>query len=124
MIAGNFNGESWHRAEIKGFKSKKSKNQMDKLIDVYYVDFGDSAYLDIRDIRKLPEQLYKLPLQAIECSLADVELNERDEYWKEDAIIDFEDIVYSCKWKPLEMKLVKNSDARLSVTLYDKTKVC
>lgn len=123
MVAGNFNGESWHRAEIKGFKSKKnSQNQMDKLIDVYYVDFGDSAYLDIKEIRKLPENFYELPLQAIECSLADVELNELDEYWQEDVINEFEDIVHSCKWKPLQMKLVKKNSPRLLVTLYDKAK--
>ena len=115
---------SWHRAEIKGFKSKKNrKNQMDKLVDVYYPDFGDSAYLSLKDLRKLPGKFYELPFQAIECSLDGVALYEHDQYWSEEAILHFEENVYSCKWKPLQLTLLTFKDDKPYVSLTDESKV-
>lgn len=101
----------------------------DPLIDVYYVDFGDSDYLKLSEVRKLPDRFYELPLQAIECALDDIQLAENEAEWPEDAIDYFEEITYSGLWKTLELKLMKHSSVgtctfiKPSVTLTDKKKV-
>lgn len=101
----------------------------DPLVDVYYVDFGDSDYLKLSEIRKLPDRFYELPLQAIECALDDIQLVEDEEEWSEDAIDYFEEITYSGLWKTLELKLIKHSSVgkcsyiKPFVTLTDKKKV-
>lgn len=76
------------------------------LIDVYCVDFGDSAYVHLSNIRVLSTKFYSLPYQAIECGLYGVELNENNTLWSDEAVCYFEDVVYSCKWKRIILKLV------------------
>ena len=131
LVAGYFNNSSWHRAEVKGFKSVQQypTDPTDPLVDVFFVDFGDSDYLKLSELRKLPQRFHELPLQAIECSLDDLALNENETSWSDDAVDYFEEISYSCQWKALELKLIKYSTdvnsnhLKPSVVLTDKKKV-
>ena len=122
---------NWHRAQVKGF-TVDSATQSD-LVDIYFVDFGDSVYTTLDKIRVLSDQFYALPFQAVECAVDNIKLNEQLEYWSDESLYFFEDIVYSCKWKKLSLQLIKYVEdkysehmeptSKPSVMLFDKTKV-
>lgn len=108
MAATNYSHEnSWYRVEIKGIETKKNK----KIVDVYFVDYGDMAYIDLKHLRKLPEQFYEVPLQAIKCQLDGVSPwpSDPDEFWTEEAIACFEDNVFESgsRSRPIELTIVK-----------------
>ncbi|ESO89878.1 hypothetical protein LOTGIDRAFT_164571 [Lottia gigantea] len=48
---------------------------------IFFVDFGNTSWIDERKIRKLDAQFLHLPLQALECFLEDVELPKRKTVW-------------------------------------------
>ena len=92
-------------------------------MDVYVVDYGDSTYLNLTDIRVLAHQFYDYPLQAIECHLHDVMLNDKYDDWSDEAIYYFEEITYSCKWKPITLQLVEFDNKVPVVKLFDQVKL-
>ena len=127
LVGGVFN-KSWYRVEVKGFHTEADSSE--KMADVFYIDFGDSAYLGLDELRRLPEQFYTLPQQAIECSLDGIELNENEKKWSEEAVTCFEDVTYSCKWKLINLEFVQmktdffnRKREKPSVRLFDPAKV-
>ncbi len=136
MVAAPFNGSGWYRGEIKDIvprnddwkADRNNNNQSDEdLIDLYYIDFGDSAYVEQSSTRKLLREFNELPSQAIRCSLDNVEPADTDR-WSDSAINFFEDITYSCQWKELKARLVQFNDSGKSkpipsINLYDPLKV-
>lgn len=130
-----YHGGEWHRAEILNTKPNLNSDE----IDVYYVDYGDSDYVKLNNLRKLDGEFFSLPLQAIECSLSDIEINDANNNiynnndnkpeWSEADLILFEDLVYSCKWKKLKLEFVEkinssyNHNKKVSCKLFDKLKV-
>jgi hypothetical protein len=138
MIAAPFNGSGWYRGEIKDIVCKddwisdnnnNNKNDRNETsaerIDIYYVDFGDSAYVEKSAIRRLLKDFNELPCQAVRCSLDNIEpATDNKDDWSEDAINFFEDITYSCQWKELKAKLDYFKETRgnqliPSIKLYD-----
>ncbi len=99
LVAGSYENSSWFRVEIQGYKFMNNK----KMLDVFYVDYGNCEYLDVKDLRRLPEKFNELPWQAIESSLDNI----NEENWTEESIVFFEKIVDSCRKKPLELRLVR-----------------
>jgi tudor domain-containing protein 2 len=108
LVAARFNGTGWYRGEIKTivkreelsdtnnnttFSDNTAVEQDNELIDLYYVDFGDSAYVEKSALRKLLTEFVELPCQAIQCSMNDIEPSESDK-WNESAVDFFEDITY------------------------------
>jgi hypothetical protein len=92
----------WQRAEIKGFKYSsigeseyESTENSSPLIDVYFVDFGDSYYLPASHLRVLLNEFYELPFQAVECCLHGVEAHK----WSDESIGFFEQLVYTNELK-------------------------
>jgi hypothetical protein len=126
---------SWHRAQVKGFLKNEESTTTENngyLIDVYFVDFGDSVYTTLDKLFELNECFYELPFQAVECSLDDIKLSSDHKQWSDEIICLFEDIVYSCKWKKIQLKLAKYVEEvygdqlvirKPSVLLYDKSNV-
>lgn len=55
----------WCRAFIKGITA-------DNLVDVHYVDFGNTEQLPLSSIRPLEEQFTSAPFFALPCSLANI----------------------------------------------------
>jgi hypothetical protein len=112
-----------------------------ELIDVYFVDFGYSEYVRLRDLRKLLNKFYELPMLAVECMLEDVcinnssEKNENEQRWPNESVDYFEEIVYSCKRKPLKLEFIRYTNSKddanslseasrkAMVRLYDRNKV-
>ena len=119
----------WHRAEIKGFDEWNKE-----LVDIYLVDSGESLFVEWRKLRRLHERFYEIPMQAIECSLDNVQKNESGEKWIEEEICHFEQMVGSCNYKKLKMRLVKFYEEKFNphfqqkpkppVYFYDKIKNC
>lgn len=97
---------SWQRVKVNGFKEIKNT----KMVDGCYVDHGDSAYLDVRHLRKLPAQFFELPHQAIECKLQDVHLSIKDEFWSNDAVDYFEKITDAFYKKTLLLTFVESRE--------------
>ena len=125
LVACKSNKSGWFRGEVKGFsKEKKGKD----LIDVYMIDFGDSNYVELDRLRKLNEKFTELPMNAIECCLADVDPLKTGGNWSDQACDCFEEITFSGKWKTLRLKLVEIKEEKYnnqlfkiaSVLLFDK----
>ena len=41
-------------------------------MDVFYIDFGNSATLPLSKVRTVKEELSQIPAQAIQCSLSSI----------------------------------------------------
>lgn len=115
MVAAKSRMNTWHRGEVKGIEVEKN------LVDIYYVDYGDSDYVNLSDLRRLEPKFYELPLQAVEFRLDGIELPDDVKSWSEEAIIFFENVVYSSEIKSLELISTDNSK-KSSVRLYDYEK--
>ncbi|XP_051522996.1 tudor and KH domain-containing protein-like [Myxocyprinus asiaticus] len=105
---------TWNRARVLGILDSR-------LVDLYYVDFGDNGELPREHLRSMRSDFLSLPFQAIECSLAGV--CPAGEVWAEAALDDFERMTYCAEWKPLLAKLYSYSHSEISswpsVKLYD-----
>ena len=114
MICAQHNANGWYRCEIKGI-TKLADIGDDYYsdgyeLDVFYVDFGDSAYIKSNEARVLLEKFNKLPCYGIQCTLHGIEaLN--DDYWSKESIDFFEDITHSCGWISLNAKLIGYKDS-------------
>lgn len=62
----------WYRAEICQIPEKDQENPLNTMLDVYFLDFGESVYQKLKFIRILPPQFLELKFQAIECSIANI----------------------------------------------------
>ncbi len=134
IICAHHNAKGWYRCEIKGVrklennKIDSNNNDDDFEIDVYYIDFGDSAYIKKCEARMLLAQFNELPCYAIQCTLNGVEPVNEEGAWNNDAIDFFEEVTYSCKWKILNAKLIGFKEEfgnRVPIIdLYDPDKVC
>ncbi|XP_051958972.1 tudor and KH domain-containing protein-like isoform X1 [Xyrauchen texanus] len=107
---------TWNRARVLGILDSR-------LVDLYYVDFGDNGELPREHLRSMRSDFLSLPFQAIECSLAGV--CPAGEVWSEAALDDFERMTYCAEWKPLLAKLYSYSHSEISswpsVKLYDNS---
>ena len=59
--------ESWYRARVCEIAEDS--------YDLYYVDFGDNAWVPKNQIRSLRGDFLILPFQAFECCLANIKPN-------------------------------------------------
>jgi len=57
--------DCWYRGKVVG--------QRDKLVDIYFVDFGNTDKVDDINVLALPQEFGRLPVQAIKCGIADLE---------------------------------------------------
>ena len=71
----------WYRAQVAGVEGEN--------IDVFYIDYGDSATLPLSSIRSLKPKFSSLPAQAVKCSLKGYTSNPGPENFK-DLIIEQE----------------------------------
>lgn len=85
----------WYRAEIVGILPNEF-NPRNVVLDLYFLDFGDSEYVAPHEVYELRTDFLTLRFQAIECYLAHVRSTNADdaEIWQPDAISRFEEITY------------------------------
>jgi len=52
-----------------------------KMVDVFFVDYGETELISYKDVQPLPSLFERTPFQAIECCLVDIE--GVDQEWDE-----------------------------------------
>ncbi|XP_055299658.1 tudor and KH domain-containing protein homolog isoform X2 [Sitodiplosis mosellana] len=101
----------WYRAEIVAIVPNEYDPRRVAL-DLYFLDFGDSIYVDPHDVYELRTDFLTLRYQAIECFLANVQPVHPVEgtQWNHEAINKFEELTHVAKWKKLNAKTVKTRE--------------
>ena len=99
----------WYRAQATGVQGES--------IDVFYIDYGDSATLPLSSIRSLKPEFSSLPAQAVKCSLKGYPSNQEPENFK-DLVIEqeFSVQVTSVKTDGYEVEL----SAKDGLTLFSR----
>ncbi|KAH3753334.1 tudor and KH domain-containing protein-like [Dreissena polymorpha] len=113
LVAAPFeNDNTWYRARVMDVQVSE--------LDVFYVDYGDSAYLDASKVKPLSAEYLELPLQAIECRLHGVEPTPGG--WSDATFERFEQLTYCAKWKVIMAQLIAYEKDIASLVLYDTNK--
>uniref|UniRef100_T1GSQ5 K Homology domain-containing protein n=1 Tax=Megaselia scalaris TaxID=36166 RepID=T1GSQ5_MEGSC len=81
---------------------------LDVVLDLYFVDYGDSEYVSPHDVYELRTDFLTLRFQAIECYLANVKpnLSTDVENWDQQAVSKFEELTQVASWKKLISRVV------------------
>ncbi|CAD7079191.1 unnamed protein product [Hermetia illucens] len=97
----------WYRAEIVGILPNEY-NPRDVVLDLYFVDYGDSEYIAPNEVFELRTDFLTLRFQAIECFLADVKpaLSNDPDLWDQQSIARFEELTHVASWKKLISRVV------------------
>lgn len=97
----------WYRAEIVGILPNEY-NANEVVLDLYFVDYGDSEYCAPHEVFELRTDFLTLRFQAIECYLANIKSTSPTdpESWDQQSIIRFEELTQVANWKKLISKVV------------------
>ncbi|XP_017075347.2 LOW QUALITY PROTEIN: tudor and KH domain-containing protein homolog [Drosophila eugracilis] len=99
--------EKWYRAEIVDIMPNQY-NPNEQVIDLYFVDYGDSEYISPADICELRTDFLTLRFQAVECFLANVKSTIQTEpiTWPKSSISKFEELTEVAHWRKLIARVV------------------
>ncbi|KAH8255504.1 hypothetical protein KR038_004767 [Drosophila bunnanda] len=99
--------EKWYRAEIVDIMPNQY-NPQEQVIDLYFVDYGDSEYISPADICELRTDFLTLRFQAVECFLANVKPTVQTEpiTWQKSSISKFEELTEVAHWRKLIARVV------------------
>ncbi|ALC40135.1 papi [Drosophila busckii] len=99
--------EKWYRAEIVDIMPNQY-NPQEQVIDLYFVDYGDSEYISPADICELRTDFLTLRFQAVECFLANVKstITEEPNTWQKSSIARFEELTEVAHWRKLIARVV------------------
>uniref|UniRef100_A0A8C4WX40 Tudor and KH domain containing n=2 Tax=Eptatretus burgeri TaxID=7764 RepID=A0A8C4WX40_EPTBU len=87
----------WYRAVVCHFEDSGSAS-------LDYIDYGDSADVNISCLQSLRSDFLSLPFQAVECQLANIKQTGQD--WSEEATAEFVRLTYCTQMKALHAKIV------------------
>ncbi|KNC22393.1 hypothetical protein FF38_04660 [Lucilia cuprina] len=107
----------WYRAEVVGILPNQY-NPNEVVLDLYFVDYGDSEYVLPHEIFELRTDFLTLRFQAVECFLANVKstLQNDPETWDQQSIEAFEEYTQVARWKKLIARVVTYKDRVKSIT--------
>ncbi|PNI94762.1 RNF17 isoform 1 [Pan troglodytes] len=74
----------WYRAKVIGLPGHQE-------VEVKYVDFGNTAKITTKDVRKIKDEFLNAPEKAIKCKLAYIEPYKRTMQWSKEAKEKFEE---------------------------------
>ena len=96
----------WYRAQVTGVQGES--------IDVFYIDYGDTATIPLSSIRSLKPEFSLLPAQAVKCCLKGYSPNQGPENFK-DLVIEqeFSAQVTSVKADAYEVELASKDGSTL-----------
>uniref|UniRef100_A0A1B0A7M9 Tudor domain-containing protein n=1 Tax=Glossina pallidipes TaxID=7398 RepID=A0A1B0A7M9_GLOPL len=97
----------WYRAEVVGILPNQY-NPEELVLDLYFVDYGDSEYVLPHEVFELRTDYLTLRFQAVECFLANVKTTLVNDtgMWDLRSIEAFEDITQVARWKKLIARVV------------------
>ncbi|XP_033092679.1 RING finger protein 17 isoform X4 [Trachypithecus francoisi] len=84
VCVAKFEDGIWYRAKVTGLPGHQE-------VEVKYVDFGNTAKITIKDVRKIKDEFLTAPEKAIKCKLAYIEPYKRTMQWSKEAKEKFED---------------------------------
>ncbi|XP_052057954.1 uncharacterized protein LOC127698468 isoform X6 [Mytilus californianus] len=85
-------------------------------LTVLFVDYGSTYCVKAEDVKAIKSGDIELPMQAVDCMLHDIDLDESHDDWDEEACEYFEAL---CEDKTLTMKVKQACYEGISVYLYD-----
>ncbi|KAL9980435.1 hypothetical protein ACROYT_G009026 [Oculina patagonica] len=96
----------WYRAKVTAVQGQS--------VDVFYIDYGDTATLPLSSIRSLKPEFSSLPAQAVKCCLKGYSTNQQPENFK-DLVIEqeFSAQVSSVKANAYEVELASKDGSTL-----------
>ncbi|XP_027740626.1 RING finger protein 17 isoform X2 [Empidonax traillii] len=103
---------NWYRAQIIGLPSCQE-------VTVKYVDYGNTANLPHKDIRRVKEEFLSFPVKAIRCRLACIEPFKGTNEWNREAKRRFEEITEDKVMLCSVIEILDNSI--LSVELFNSS---
>ncbi|GAB0100104.1 Tudor domain-containing protein [Sergentomyia squamirostris] len=108
IVAAMFKWDNkWYRAEVVAILPNEF-NDGKVVLDIYFVDYGDSAYMDPSDVFQLRTDFLTLRFQAIECFLANVRPASIDNSteWETRSVERFEELTHVAQWRKLLSRVV------------------
>nr|XP_004665944.2 RING finger protein 17 isoform X1 [Jaculus jaculus] len=100
----------WYRAKVTGLPGHRE-------VEVKYVDFGNTAKITLKEMRKIKDEFLEPPEKAIKCKLAYIEPCKRTAKWSKKAKEKFEEMTQD---KFLTCSVIKIlEDNVLLVELFD-----
>ncbi|KAK7601067.1 hypothetical protein V9T40_008508 [Parthenolecanium corni] len=107
----------WYRAKVCEV-SKDDQNILQSVVDLYLLDFGESIYEKVSNLRPIPSEFLNLNFQAIECGLSNI--NPIASTWTDEAIQFFENAVHVGQWYTLMARIdIHEEGYRPYLTLID-----
>jgi len=104
ILAAKFsNDNKWYRTEL--VQVIRNYENPERVLDVFYVDYGDSDYKKLDEVLTLRTDFLSLRFQAIECMMKGI-LPFCGEKWAEESISSFEDLTFTAQWRPIMAQLV------------------
>ncbi|XP_065909710.1 uncharacterized protein [Dysidea avara] len=104
----------WYRAVLKDYDDNTNS------VLVAFVDFGDTAWIKETNIRRLHSKFLHLPIQAVECTLDGMKLNEDVDFnWA------MEEVLEMVKDKAFAAHIIERDTVgnRLSLDLYEASSI-
>uniref|UniRef100_A0A224XPC3 Putativekinase anchor protein n=1 Tax=Panstrongylus lignarius TaxID=156445 RepID=A0A224XPC3_9HEMI len=100
--------DKWYRGQVCG-QVEYNENREESVVDVFYVDYGDSAYQKLSDLLQLRADFLSLRFQAIECAMDGImpKSGMLEDKWDEETVELFEDMVYTGQWKAISAQVVR-----------------
>ncbi|XP_067418829.1 RING finger protein 17 [Emydura macquarii macquarii] len=100
----------WYRAQVTGLQGHQE-------VEVKYVDFGNTAKITLKDMRKVKDEFLSLPEKAIRSTLAHIEPFKGANEWSREAKQRFEEMTQDKFMLCLVISI--SQDNVLSVELFD-----
>uniref|UniRef100_A0A670HZC6 RING finger protein 17 n=1 Tax=Podarcis muralis TaxID=64176 RepID=A0A670HZC6_PODMU len=103
----------WYRAQVVGLPGHQE-------VEVKYVDFGNTAKINVQDMRKIKDEFLALPAKAIRCKLAHIIPNKGANEWSSKSKDRFEELIQDkCMLCFIIGKCLPVLNNILSVELYE-----
>ncbi|XP_048577826.1 RING finger protein 17 isoform X3 [Nematostella vectensis] len=110
MVCAQFSADNlWYRARVINIFSDNNPNVVPTIdnnisVEVTYMDFGNTEWLPLTRMRKMPTQFLEVPDLAVNCSLMDIVPPFKEEKWPAKAIKAFGSLTGD---KPLLMTVLR-----------------
>ncbi|XP_077977103.1 RING finger protein 17-like [Glandiceps talaboti] len=103
----------WYRARVKSIVDTNDNDSGEEMVEVVYVDYGNTEIVPISRLRKLKTKYLNSPELAVHCSLVDIVPTEGDT-WSDEVRLAFAQMVSN---KPVLMTVVNHIGGMLYVDL-------
>ncbi|XP_077197751.1 RING finger protein 17 isoform X2 [Paroedura picta] len=82
-----FEDGAWYRAQVIGLPGHQQA-------EVKYVDYGNTAKINVKDMRKIKDEFLATPAKAIRCKLAHIEPCKETNQWSSKSKHRFEEMIH------------------------------